>query len=429
MPGIAPMWRKLALLLVVCLAATASAQDAASAPAAPARGLDEIPFLEIPVKIADTRVDLGLFEGDNVNEAVEKFGRDNSLNADDLATLKAEVTRRLVSIAEAVTKNIQQSKQSKEPLFEFPVSLDDGEVVPLRLFEGDNLMDAVTAFAQRQSIPEDLVPVLFEQVRAKVFPNAAPSPDAAAAPTAASPEEPNAPVFSIPITVFGKEESLRLFRGDVLGEKVKAFAATHGLDEETERKVLEAVAERIRSTQESVAAAEANRAAKADAAAADPPAEPKAPIYEISFSTADDKVYPLRLYEGDVLENAVTDFVAEHGFDTTDIPILVEQVSARMRSDAARKEQMSEQMSEEERKAAEEAAAGRERLVTLAVSMEDPDPGKPPLPPIALHRGETPEEVANAYCDAHGLDKETVVPQVAKLLGEMLEKALAAESA
>ena len=86
-------------------------------------------------------------------------------------------------------------------------------------------------------------------------------------------------------------------------------------------------------------------------------------------------------------------------------------------------------MSEEERKAAEEAAAGRERLVTLAVSMEDPDPGKPPLPPIALHRGETPEEVANAYCDAHGLDKETVVPQVAKLLGEMLEKALAAESA
>ena len=122
------MWRKLALLLVVGLAATASAQDAASAPAAPAQGLDDIPFLEIPVKIADTRVDLGLFEGDNVNEAVEKFGRDNSLNADDLATLKAEVTRRLVSIAEAVTKNIQQSKQSKEPLFEFPVSLDDGEV-------------------------------------------------------------------------------------------------------------------------------------------------------------------------------------------------------------------------------------------------------------------------------------------------------------
>ena len=285
LPGIAPMWRKLALLLVVCLAATASAQDAASAPAAPARGLDEIPFLEIPVKIADTRVDLGLFEGDNVNEAVEKFGRENSLNADDLATVKAEGHQApLLSTAEAVTKNIQQSKQSKEPFFEFPV-LDDGEVVPLRLFEGDNLMDAVTTIPQRQSIPEDLVPVLFEQVRAKIFPNATSSPDAAAAPTAASPEDPNAPVFSIPITVFGKEESLMLFRGDVLGEKVKV-AATHGLDEETERKVLEAVAERIRSTQESVAAAEANRAAKADAAAADPPAEPKAPIYEISFSTA-----------------------------------------------------------------------------------------------------------------------------------------------
>lgn len=410
------MWKKLALLLIIGLAATASAQDAATA----SPTTESIPFLEIPVKIADTRVDLGLFEGDNVNEAVEKFGADNSLDADSLATLKAEVTRRLVSIAEAVTKNIQQSKQTKEPLFEFPVALDDGEVVPLRLFEGDNLQEAVAAFAKRQSIPEDLVPVLFEQVRAKVFPGDAAqdaAQDAGAAPTAASSEDPaEDPVFSIPITVFGKEEQLKLFKGDVLGERVRAFATMHGLDEETAAKVLEAVAERIRSTQESVAAAEANRAAKDRAGAPTPPtSEPKAPLYEISFKNAEGNVYPLRLYEGDVLEKAVTDFVTEHGFDTTDIPILVEQVSARMRSDAEQKEG--------------NVAADPDRLVTLAVSMEDPDPSKPPLPPIALHRGETPEQVANEYCDRHGLDKETVVPQVAKLLGDMLEKALATEAA
>ena len=418
------MWKKLALLLIIGLAATASAQDAATA----SPTTESIPFLEIPVKIADTRVDLGLFEGDNVNEAVEKFGADNSLDADSLATLKAEVTRRLVSIAEAVTKNIQQSKQTKEPLFEFPVALDDGEVVPLRLFEGDNLQEAVAAFAKRQSIPEDLVPVLFEQVRAKVFPGDAAqdaAQDAGAAPTAASSEDGSAedPVFSIPITVFGKEEQLKLFKGDVLGERVRAFATMHGLDEETEAKVLEAVAERIRSTQESVAAAEANRAAKDRAGAPTPPtSEPKAPLYEISFKNAEGNVYPLRLYEGDVLEKAVTDFVTEHGFDTTDIPILVEQVSARMRSDAEQKAATS---------SGEEAniAAGTDRLVTLAGSMEDPDPSKPPLPPIALHRGETPEQVANEYCDRHGLDKETVVPQVAKLLGDMLEKALATEAA
>ena len=417
------MWKKLALLLIIGLAATASAQDAADASPA----TESIPFLEIPVKIADTRVDLGLFEGDNVNEAVEKFGADNSLDADSLATLKAEVTRRLVSIAEAVTKNIQQSKQTKEPLFEFPVALDDGEVVPLRLFEGDNLQEAVAAFAKRQSIPEDLVPVLFEQVRAKVFPGDAAqdaAQDAGAAPTAASSEDPaEDPVFSIPITVFGKEEQMKLFKGDVLGERVRAFATMHGLDEETEAKVLEAVAERIRSTQESVAAAEANRAAKDRAGAPTPPtSEPKAPRYEISFKNAEGNVYPLRLYEGDVLEKAVTDFVTEHGFDTTDIPILVEQVSARMRSDAEQKAATSP---------GEEGnvAAGTDRLVTLAVSMEDPDPSKPPLPPIAPHRGETPEQAANEYCDRHGLDKETVVPQVAKLLGDMLEKALATEAA
>ena len=379
------MWKKLALLLIIGLAATASAQDAATA----SPTTESIPFLEIPVKIADTRVDLGLFEGDNVNEAVEKFGADNSLDADSLATLKAEVTRRLVSIAEAVTKNIQQSKQTKEPLFEFPVALDDGEVVPLRLFEGDNLQEAVAAFAKRQSIPKDLVPVLFEQVRAKVFPGDAAqdaAQDAGAAPTAASSEDPaEDPVFSIPITVFGKEEQLKLFKGDVLGERVRAFATMHGLDDETEAKVLEAVAERVRSTQESVAAAEANRAAKDRAGAPTPPtSEPKAPLYEISFKNAEGNVYPLRLYEGDVLEKAVTDFVTEHGFDTTDIPILVEQVSARMRSDAEQKAATSGEQKEGN------VAAGTDRLVTLAVSMEDPDPSKPPLPPIALHRGKPP---------------------------------------
>ena len=50
------MWKKLALLLIIGLAATASAQDAATASPA----TESIPFLEIPVKIADTRVDLGL---------------------------------------------------------------------------------------------------------------------------------------------------------------------------------------------------------------------------------------------------------------------------------------------------------------------------------------------------------------------------------
>ena len=90
------------------------------------------------------------------------------------------------------------------------------------------------------------------------------------------------------------------------------YLAMHGLDEEIEAKVLEAVAERIRSTQESVAAAEANRAAKDRAGAPTPPtSEPKAPLYEISFKNAEGNVYPLRLYEGDVLEKAVPDLVAQ----------------------------------------------------------------------------------------------------------------------
>ena len=175
--------------------------------------------------------------GDNVNSAVETFGTTHGLTPDELTSLKAEITRRFLSIAQAVNGAPPAAAAAKEPLFEIPVGLGDGRVVPLRLFEGDNLVRAVQQFAKDQNIPEDVVPSLFEEVKKRVFPNAeaADGAAAAAAPNANNPDL----IFDIPIDVDGNVQYLKLYRGDVLGDRVKEFAAEHKLSDEVAQKMLE----------------------------------------------------------------------------------------------------------------------------------------------------------------------------------------------
>jgi len=215
------------LLLVVALAATVST----------ARALDSLPFIEMPLYVGDQRTALGIYEGDNVNAAVEKFGVTHALSPDELTTLKAEVTRRFLSIAQAVNGAPPAAAAAKEPLFEIPVGLQDGRVVPLRLFEGDNLVRAVRQFAKEQNIPEDVIPALFEEVKKRVVPadpDAKPSGgdgDAALS----TPEI----IFDIPIDVDGDVHYLKLYRGDVLGDRVKAFAVEHKLTDALAQKMLE----------------------------------------------------------------------------------------------------------------------------------------------------------------------------------------------
>ena len=115
-----------------------------------------------------TRADFALYEGDNLNDAAEKFGVTHDLAPEALATLKGEVARRLLSITEAINANRAQSADAKQLLFEVPMELESGEVVNLRLYEGDVLLEAVKKFAEQQSIPEDFVPHLFEEVKKKI---------------------------------------------------------------------------------------------------------------------------------------------------------------------------------------------------------------------------------------------------------------------
>ena len=163
----------LALLALTLLTAPALAQTEEEVTDAPAGAPDvsdlpALPILEIPLYVDRTRADFALYEGDNLNDAAEKFGVTHDLAPEALATLKGEVARRLLSITEAINANRAQSADAKQLLFEVPMELESGEVVNLRLYEGDVLLEAVKKFAEQQSIPEDFVPHLFEEVKKKI---------------------------------------------------------------------------------------------------------------------------------------------------------------------------------------------------------------------------------------------------------------------
>jgi hypothetical protein len=243
-----------------------------------------------------------------VNTAVDKFGATHSLTPEELASLKAEVTRRFLSIAQAVNGGAPAAAAAKEPLFEIPVGLEDGRVVPLRLFEGDNLVRAVQQFAKDQNIPDDVIPSLFEEVKKRVFPADAAAAAADGQTSGGAPEM----IYDIPIDVDGSVQYLKLYRGDVLGDRVAEFAAQYNLNDEVAAKMLEAVAERIRATQEAERAAEAKRAQQQQQQQQQSQQqqqqqqqqEQAKPLYELPIDV-DGKMFPLRLYEGDVLRAAV----------------------------------------------------------------------------------------------------------------------------
>ena len=232
------------------------------------------------------------------------------------------------------------------------------------------------------------------------------------------------------------EHRLKLFEGDALGERVAQFAAELGVDDETRAKLLDAVAARVRETQASArreaAASEAEESENAPAA--DLGESSPAPVYVIDVTDGAGKTAPLRLYEGDVLQQAVEAFVARHGFDATAVPILVERVAERIRGErvAGRDDAEAGAGNEPNEGAADADAAETPDdapkppprvLVNMAVAVDGAAPDAAPLPPVVVREGENPEAVAEAYCAANGLEAEVTAPQLAKVLAEQLAKA------
>ena len=417
----------LALLALALLTAPALAQTEEVVTDAPADApmdvsdLPALPILEIPLYVGTTRADFGVYEGENLNDAAEKFGVAHALSPESLASLKDEVARRLLSITEAINANRAQSADAKQLLFEVPMELESGEVVNLRLYEGDVLLEAVKKFAEQQSIPEDFVPHLFEEVKKKITKQGADGAEFGD----------GAVVFDFPVTFDGEtEHRVVLRKGDVVHEVIDKMAAELELEDDVKAQFLAGVLERVRAA--AVAADEAEAESRAAAG--------KAPLYEIAVKRGEDTL-PLRLYEGDVLEQAVSAFVARHGFSEDAVPLLMEGAIASMEKARAPEPLRDEQ--------------GRLAIVSLAVSLDVEEEGaaegeeadadaapqtpktKKQLPPIVLFEGQTPEEAATAYCEANGLDAEVVGPQLADVLRQgaakreagIAEAAAAAEAA
>ena len=382
--------------------------------------LPTLPIIEIPLYVGTTRADFPVFEGENINTAAEKFGVAHGLTPEDLQTLKAEVTQRLVSVADSV----KQSLDKNAPLFEVPVGLENGSVVPLRLYEGDDLLSAVTKFAEVQNIPEDFVPHLFEEVKKRVV--------SGGADQNSNPEnsESNQIVFDFPVTFDGEtEHRVVLRRGDVVQDVVERMAVELSLDDDLKANFLESVVQRVKD-----AAQIADQAELASRAAAG-----KSPVYTIDVKRGEDTL-PLRLYEGDVLEQAVHAFVQRHGIDNNVVPMLIERAMESIKQAA----QIPPEPAVDEN--------GKQALVTLAVSMDAPadvegeervEQGTEQegyelttenstsaqtlqLPAISLWEGETPEEAAQKYCEQNGLDPEAVGPQLAEVLRQGVAKREAA---
>jgi glutaredoxin len=138
--------------------------------------------------------------------------------------VKAEVTRRLVAVADSVNQNRQHAnpdENSARPLFEVPVGLETGEVVPLRLYEGDDLQAAISKFVKTQNIPNEFVPHLFEEVKKRV--------------TEKNDDDEKQPVFDFPVTFDGETEHWVVLRpGDVVQDVVARISASLALSEEVE---------------------------------------------------------------------------------------------------------------------------------------------------------------------------------------------------
>ena len=113
-----------------------------------------------------------------------------------------------------------RGSEAKEPLFA-PRLLESGEVVPLRLYEGDDLAEACASSPPSKTSRVPPAPSRRCQARrAKT-------------------------VYDIPVTLDGEtEHRLKLFEGDALGERVAQFAAGWRRDET--REALNAIAARVR---------------------------------------------------------------------------------------------------------------------------------------------------------------------------------------
>ena len=177
-----------------------------------------IPLITINATVQGTPLTLVVFEGDQPRDVAEKV----------LASAGLDVEAEAPTLAAAIRDELVAAQLA--PVAQLDLFVE-GVPAPLPVFVGDRLASAVERFRAAHALPEDTAPQLEKLIGGKLQALRL------------------LPLAEVPISLNGGADtaSLPFFAGDVLTEKVDAFAAKHGLTEASTRELHQALQARLQA--------------------------------------------------------------------------------------------------------------------------------------------------------------------------------------
>mmetsp|Transcript_8798 Transcript_8798/g.17403 ORF Transcript_8798/g.17403 Transcript_8798/m.17403 type:complete len:370 (-) Transcript_8798:73-1182(-) len=215
------------------------------------------PLVSLEIAVGDSVLMLRAFNGDTVRGAVERFCTAHSIDMEANGEVLINALTQRIQNMQAEQQQQQQQEQPQEQvqqqeqeernfLFSIPFEVD-GKLARLRVHEGDDLEDLVRVFCNSQGISiAEYGPLIrraiidtsaavtkeLEQQLEKELAEAQKLQEQEQAAKKAV-EESSDPMLllEVPISVDGKEFSMKLYDGDMVNRKISDFCKEHGLDE------------------------------------------------------------------------------------------------------------------------------------------------------------------------------------------------------
>eukprot|EP00239_Pterosperma_sp_CCMP1384_P010775 CAMPEP_0197866032 /NCGR_PEP_ID=MMETSP1438-20131217/43988_1 /TAXON_ID=1461541 /ORGANISM="Pterosperma sp., Strain CCMP1384" /LENGTH=673 /DNA_ID=CAMNT_0043484563 /DNA_START=164 /DNA_END=2185 /DNA_ORIENTATION=- len=234
-----------------------------------------LPLVQFPLKVHGEDAVLPIFSDTNVQEAIVRFGESHQLPEGDVAALQKAVTNELQDLGIA-------------PVAEYTIDID-GKATLLPVYRGDNIEERVVKFGEANGVPQDQLPLLFQEIQNRLE----------------TEKVRVTPVAEMQVSHGGQPRVLRIYPGDTVKEVVEAFVEQHGIPADAIPSLIGEVSNNL-VTQKVI------------------------PKVQIPVNIDGDQ-QTLALFEGDTALDAATAFVKTHSLDEKLIPDFVEHTEARMK--------------------------------------------------------------------------------------------------